>query len=205
MPRTLDDLIEALASLPGIGKKSAGRLAFHILKRPPQEASDLAARIVAARERLRPCVNCGNLAESDLCDICANPSRDNTIICLVEESSDVAAIEATNDYRGQYHVLGGALSPLDGVGPEELNLDSLAKRVSSGAVREVIIATNPSTEGEATAAYVMSLLRDSRQDSAHSSGVKISRIARGLPAGGSLEFADRTTLARAMENRTTLK
>jgi recombination protein RecR len=197
MPKALDDLIEALTSLPGIGRKSAARLAFHILKRPPQEASDLAARIVTAREKLRPCNNCGNLAEADLCDICANPVRDRSIICVVEESSDVAAIEATNDYRGFYHVLGGALSPLDGVGPEELNLDSLSGRISSGAVREVIIATNPSTEGEATASYIMSLLRDS--------GVKMSRIARGLPAGGSLEFADRTTLARALENRTTLK
>ncbi|OGC94541.1 MAG: recombination protein RecR [candidate division Zixibacteria bacterium RBG_16_53_22] len=197
MPKALDHLIEALASLPGIGRKSAARLAFHILKRPPQEAADLAARIVAAREKLRPCNNCGNLAEADLCDICANPARDNSIICVVEESSDVAAIEATNDYRGFYHVLGGALSPLDGVGPEELNLDSLSGRVSPGAVREVIIATNPSTEGEATASYIITLLRDS--------GVKMSRIARGLPAGGSLEFADRTTLARALENRTTLK
>jgi recombination protein RecR len=196
MPKSLDDLVEALTSLPGIGRKSAARLAFHILKRPPQEASDLAARIVAAREKLRPCINCGNLAESDLCDICMNHSRDKSLICVVEESSDVSAIEATNDYRGLYHVLGGALSPLDGVGPEELNLDSLSKRIVSG-VREVIIATNPSTEGEATAAYIMSLLRDG--------GIRISRIARGLPAGGSLEFADRTTLARALENRTTLK
>ncbi len=197
MPKALDNLIDALASLPGIGRKSAGRLAFHLLKRPAQEASELAARIVAARETLKPCVNCGNLAGADLCDICANTARDHSTICVVEESSDVAAIEATGDYRGLYHVLGGALSPLDGVGTEELNLDSLSRRLASGAVREVIIATNPSTEGEATAAYIMSLLRDS--------GVKISRIARGLPAGGSLEFADRTTLSRAMENRTTLK
>jgi recombination protein RecR len=196
MPKALDDLIDALASLPGIGKKSAARLAFHILKRPQQEASDLAARILAAKEILRPCINCGNLAESDLCDICANTARDQTLICVVEESSDVSAIEATNDYRGLYHVLGGALSPLDGVGPEELNINSIPKRLASG-VREIIIATNPSTEGEATAAYIMSLLRDT--------GVIMSRIARGLPAGGSLEFADRTTLARAMENRTTLK
>jgi len=183
--------------LPGIGRKSAARLAFHILKRPPQEASELAARIVTAREKLKPCNNCGNLTEFEECDICTNSSRDKSIICVVEESSDVSAIEATDDYRGIYHVLGGALSPLDGVGPEELNLDSLGRRVSSGGVREVIIATNPSTEGEATAAYIMSLLRDS--------GVAMSRIARGLPAGGSLEFADRTTLARAIENRTTLK
>jgi recombination protein RecR len=195
MPRALDDLIEALSSLPGIGKKSAARLAFYILKRPPQEASDLASSIVAAREKLKPCNNCGNLAETELCDICANRARDSSVICVVEESSDVSAIEATNDYRGLYHVLGGVLSPLDGIGPDELNLGSLPKR-AAGA-REIIIATNPSTEGEATASYIMSLLQDV--------GVKISRIARGLPAGGSLEFADRTTLSRAMENRTTLK
>jgi recombination protein RecR len=196
MPRALDDLIEALASLPGIGKKSAARMAFHILKRPPQEAADLASRIVAARQTLKPCVSCGNLADTDLCDICSNPARDKTLVCVVEESSDVTAVESTNDYRGLYHVLGGALSPLDGIGPDELNLASLPKRLESG-IREVIIATNPSTEGEATASYIMSLLRGTE--------VIISRIARGLPAGGSLEFADKTTLARAMENRTTLK
>jgi recombination protein RecR len=196
MSRVLDELIEALSSLPGIGKKSATRMAFYLLKRPADESAELASRIVRARENLRPCTNCGNLAESPLCDICANDSRDKSLICVVEESSDLQAIESTGEYRGVYHVLGGALSPLDGIGPDELNLDTLRQRVASGA-REVILATNPSTEGEATASYIMALLKDS--------GVKLSRIARGLPAGGSLEFADKTTLSRAMENRTAMK
>ncbi len=196
MPRALDDLVAALSSLPGIGKKSATRMAFFLLKRPPEESAELAARIIKARQALKPCVNCGNLAEEELCNICSEQSRDRTIICVVEESSDLQAIESTGEYNGLYHVLGGALSPLDGIGPDELNLDSLKDRVDKGA-KEIILATNPSTEGEATASYIKSMLKDS--------GVKISRIARGLPAGGSLEFADKTTLSRAMENRTTMK
>ena len=196
MPKTLDELIEALSWLPGIGRKSAARIAFFILKRPPAEAADLARRILAARETLRRCKCCGNLAEADLCDICSDGERDRSIICVVEEPSDIMAIEATSEYGGLYHVLGGALSPLDGVGPDDLGLESLKIRVASG-VDEIIIATNPSTEGEATASYIHSMLRES--------GVKMTRIARGLPAGGSLEFADKTTLSRAMENRTSLK
>lgn len=188
-------MIAAFSSLPGIGKKSAARLAFHLMKRPLDEAQEIARRIVDARRNLRPCQNCGNLAEDSLCDICSDSSRDSKIVCVVEEPSDVTAIESTGEYRGSYHVLGGALSPLDGVNPENLNIDSLKSRVSNG-VREVILATNPSTEGEATASYIASILK--------STGVKISRIARGLPAGGSLEFADKTTLSRAMENRTDL-
>jgi recombination protein RecR len=196
MPRALDDLVAALSSLPGIGKKSATRMAFYLLKRPAEESAELAARIVKAREALRPCINCGNLAEEQLCNICSDQSRDRSLICVVEESSDLQAIESTGEYKGLYHVLGGALSPLDGIGPEELNLDSLKQRVATG-VKEVILATNPSTEGEATASFIMSMLKDT--------AVKISRIARGLPAGGSLEFADKTTLSRAMENRTDMK
>lgn len=196
MPKALDDLVAALSSLPGIGKKSATRMAFYLLKRPAEESAELADRIVKAREALRPCINCGNLAEEQLCNICSDQSRDRSLICVVEESSDLQAIESTGEYKGLYHVLGGALSPLDGIGPEELNLDSLKQRVATG-VTEVILATNPSTEGEATASYIMSLLKDT--------GIKISRIARGLPAGGSLEFADKTTLSRAMENRTAMK
>ncbi len=196
MPKALDELVEALSSLPGIGKKSATRMAFYLLKRPAEDSAELAERIVKARQSLRPCTNCGNLAESQLCDICSNSARDKSVVCVVEESSDLQAIESTGEYRGLYHVLGGALSPLDGVGPDELNLESLKQRATSG-VREIILATNPSTEGEATASYIMSFLKDS--------GVKVSRIARGLPAGGSLEFADKTTLSRAMENRTAMK
>jgi recombination protein RecR len=197
MAKALDNLVEALSSLPGIGRKSATRLAFFILKRPAEEVNELASRIIKARQVLRPCNNCGNLAEAELCDICSNPRRDRSIICVVEETSDVAALESTGEYRGLYHVLGGALSPLDGVGPDELNLNSLLDRIRAGDTGEVILATNPSTEGEATASYMTEILRDS--------GVRVTRIARGLPAGGSLEFADKTTLSRAMENRTTQK
>jgi recombination protein RecR len=197
MPKALDDLVQALSALPGIGRKSATRLAFHILKRPPEESIELASRIVKARESLKHCKNCGYLSDTEICEICSNLSRDHSVICVVEESSDVVAIESTNDYRGLYHVLGGALSPLDGVGPDELNIISLHSRVSGDEIKEVILATNPSTEGEATASYITSLVRDC--------GVRISRIARGLPAGGSLEYADKTTLSRAMENRTTLQ
>lgn len=186
-------MIDALSSLPGIGKKSAARLAFHLLKRPLEESQEIARCIIEARQSLRPCATCGNLAEGELCDVCRDESRDKSIICVVEQPSDVTAIESTGDFRGLYHVLGGALSPLDGIGPENLNIDSLAERAGD-KVGEIILAMNPSTEGEATASYLSSLLKNR--------GVKISRIARGLPSGGSLEFADKNTLTHAMENRT---
>lgn len=189
-------MIEAFSSLPGIGKKSAARLAFFLLKRPVEEAQEFADRIVKARSLLKACSVCGNLAEKDVCDICSDSTRTKSVVCVVEESSDVSAIESSGGYRGRYHVLGGVLSPLDGVGPENLNIESLKKRIKEG-VSEVILATNPSTEGEATASYLASLLKDK--------GVKITRIARGLPAGSSLEFADKTTLARAMEQRTSFE
>ncbi len=189
-------MIEAFSSLPGIGRKSAARLAFHLLKKPVEESEEIAKRIINARRKLKACSVCGNLAEADLCDICADKSRSKSVICVVEEPSDVSAIEATSEFRGCYHVLGGVLSPLDGISPENLNIDSLKSRVKEG-VTEVILATNPSTEGEATATYLTSILKGR--------GVKMTRIARGLPAGGSLEFADKTTLARAMENRTPLE
>jgi recombination protein RecR len=196
MSRALDELIEAFSSLPGIGKKSAARLAFYLLKKPVEESEEIAERIINARRKLKACSVCGNLAEIDLCDICSDESRAKSVICVVEESSDVSAIESVGEFRGCYHVLGGVLSPLDGIGPENLNIDSLKNRLKEG-VTEVILATNPSTEGEATATYLTSILKGK--------GVRITRIARGLPAGGSLEFADRTTLARAMENRTILE
>lgn len=196
MSKALNELIEAFASLPGIGKKSAARLAFYLLKRPVEESEEIAKRIINARRKLKACSVCGNLAEVDLCVICADRSRSKSVICVVEEPSDVAAIESTSEFRGSYHVLGGVLSPLDGISPENLNIDSLKGRVMEG-VTEVILATNPSTEGEATATYLTSILKGR--------GVKMTRIARGLPAGGSLEFADKTTLARAMENRTPLE
>ncbi len=196
MAKSLDELIEALSSLPGIGKKSAARLAFHLLKRPVEDSEEIAKRIVNARRNLKPCALCGNLTESERCEICDDDSRDKSIICVVEEPSDVSAIESAGSFHGGYHVLGGALSPLDGIGPDELNIESLKRRIKEGA-KEIILATNPSTEGEATAAYISSILKND--------AVKISRIARGLPAGGSLEFADKATLARAMENRTPLE
>jgi recombination protein RecR len=195
MPKALDDIIEAFSSLPGIGRKSAARLAFFLLKRPIEDSREIARRIVAARERLKPCSICGNLAEDGKCDICVDLSRDESLICVVEESSDVTAIESTGEYRGLYHVLGGALSPLDGIGPDELNISALKKRIGDKPV-EIILATNPTTEGEATASYLLSILS--------AKNIKISRIARGLPAGGSLEYADKNTLARALENRTKL-
>ena len=196
MSKALDELIEAFSSLPGIGRKSAARLAFHLLKKPVEDSAEIAERIINARRKLKACSVCGNLAEADLCDICADKSRSKSVICVVEEPSDVSAIESTSEFRGCYHVLGGVLSPLDGISPENLNIDSLKSRVKEG-VTEVILATNPSTEGEATATYLTSILKGR--------GVKMTRIARGLPAGGSLEFADKTTLARAMENRTPLE
>jgi recombination protein RecR len=196
MPKALNKLIDAFSSLPGIGKKSAARIAFHLLKRPPEDSAELAERIINARNNLRPCRNCGNLAEGELCDICADNRRDQSLICVVEESSDVTAIESSGEYRGLYHVLGGALSPLDGIGPDDLNINSLRGRAVP-PVREVILATNPSTEGEATASYIMTSLKGA--------GIKITRIARGIPAGGTLEFTDKTTLARAIENRTKLE
>jgi recombination protein RecR len=195
MPKTLDELIEAFSSLPGIGRKSAARLAFYLLKRPIEDSRDIAQRIVAARESLKPCAECGNLADDDLCDICQDKSRDDSLICVVEEPSDVTAIESTNEYRGLYHVLGGALSPLDGLGPDDLNINTLKKRVGDRSV-EIILATNPTTEGEATASYIISILSGAN--------IRLTRIARGLPAGGSLEYADKNTLARALENRTKL-
>ena len=195
MPRALEDLIEAFSSLPGIGRKSAARLAFFLLKRPVEDSRDIAQRIVNARESLKPCKICGNLADSDKCYICGDNSRDGSLICVVEEPSDVTAIESTGEYHGSYHVLGGALSPLDGIGPDDLNISSLKKRIGDKPI-EIILATNPTTEGEATASYLLSILSGKN--------VKITRIARGLPAGGSLEYADKNTLARALENRTKL-
>ncbi len=195
MPRALDDLIEAFSSLPGIGRKSAARLAFFLLKRPVEDSRDIAQRIVNARESLKPCRICGNLTDDAECEICMDRSRDRSLICVVEEPSDVTAIESIGEYRGLYHVLGGSLSPLDGIGPDDLNIKSLKKRIDKG-LTEIILATDLTTEGEATASYLVSILSDAK--------VKISRIARGLPAGGSLEYADKNTLARALENRTKL-
>lgn len=195
MPRALDDLIEAFSSLPGIGRKSAARLAFFLLKKPIEDSREIARRIINARESLKPCSVCGNLTDNAECEICKDKSRDRSLICVVEEPSDVTAIESIGEYRGLYHVLGGTLSPLDGIGPDDLNIKSLLKRFGEG-LNEIILATDLTTEGEATASYLLSVISDKN--------VKISRIARGLPAGGSLEYADKNTLSRALENRTKL-
>jgi recombination protein RecR len=189
----IDDLVGHLARLPGIGRKTALRLAFHLLKQPEEEARGLAASIVLVRDRVRPCTRCGHLSEEDPCEICRSARRDVATVCVVEESSDILAIERTGEYRGLYHVLGGRLSPLDGIGPSELNVQPLLERAGTGDVREVVLATNPSVEGEATAIFLGRLLAPL--------GVRVTRIARGLPVGGDLEYADGVTIAQALSGR----
>lgn len=197
MAGILDDFIDQLTILPGIGKKSASRIAFFMLKLPRAEVEEFANAIITAKLNLKPCSRCGNLAESELCSICNDSRRDNSIVCVVEEPSDVVVIENTSEFKGVYHVIGGALSPLDGIGPDDINIASLDKRVARDGVKEIILATNPNTEGEATAAYLINLLKPHK--------VKITRIARGIPVGGFLEYADKTTLSKALENRTEIK
>jgi recombination protein RecR len=189
----IEDLIGALTRLPGIGQKTATRLTYFLL-RQPGDATRLARALEQVTERIRACSVCGNLAESDPCGICGDPRRDVGVVCVVEEASDIGAIERSGEYRGLYHVLGGHLSPLDGVGPDELRIESLCTRTANGnAVREVIVATNPSMEGEVTATYLRGVLEPS--------GVRITRIALGLPVGGDLEYADGVTIARALAAR----
>ena len=190
----IDDLVGELARLPGIGRKTALRLTYHLLKRPPAEISRLARALDVVAERVHACSSCGDLTEIDPCALCANPRRDHASICVVEEPSDVSAIERTGEYRGLYHVLGGRLSPLEGVGPDELRIAPLIARLQNGShVREVIVATNPSVEGEATALYLQKLI--------HPLGVRVTRLARGLPVGGDLEYADNITIAEALAGR----
>ncbi len=189
----IDELVGELARLPGIGRKTALRLAFHLIKSPEDEARRLARSIVTVREKVHPCGRCGNLSEQDPCAICQSTRRDVSLVCVVEESSDIMAIERTGEYRGMYHVLGGRLSPLDGIGPAELNVRPLLDRVGEGEVREVVLATNPSVEGEATALYLGRMLSPL--------GVRVTRIARGLPVGGDLEYADGVTIAEALNGR----
>ncbi len=189
----IQELIDELSRLPGIGPKSAQRLAFHLVKAPPDEARRLAEAIVQAKERMRFCRECGNLAEQDLCRYCRDPGRDPTMICVVEEPKDVPAIEKAGVIKGRYHVLGGAISPLDGIGPEDLRVNELLERVERDGVTEVILATNPNLEGNATAMYVAALLKPS--------GIRVTRLASGLPVGGDLEYADEITLGQALEGR----
>ena len=189
----IDDLTGELARLPGIGRKTALRLTYHLLKQPPEQSRRLADSLLALAERVRPCARCFNLTEEELCSICRDPRRDAALICAVEEAADIGAIERAGEYRGQYHVLGGRLSPLDGVTPDDLTIPQLVRRVAGGEVREVILATNPSLEGEATALYVQ------RQLAVYP--LSITRIARGLPVGGDLEYADGVTIAQALTAR----
>lgn len=190
----IEDLTAELAKLPGIGRKTALRLTYHLLKQPGVAVTRLARMIQAVADRVRPCTTCGNLSEDDPCPICTDSRRDGSVVCVVEEASDIGAIERSGEYRGLYHVLGGRLSPLDGVGPDELRIAALEARLGDGtAVREVILATNPSMEGEVTATYVRSVLE--------ARGIRVTRIALGLPVGGELEYADGVTIARALAAR----
>ena len=194
----IQDLIDQLARLPGIGPKSAQRVAFHLLKATPADARRLADAIVEVKERVRLCQVCFNVAADELCEFCRDPRRDQTIICAVQEPPDIAAIERTREYRGLYHVLQGAISPIDGITPDDLRISELLirlkeKEAGQATVREVIVATNPNTEGEATAMYLARLLSPL--------GVRVTRLASGLPVGGDLEYADEITLGRALEGR----
>ncbi len=189
----VQDLIDELGKLPGIGPKSAQRIAFHILQTESFDTTRLAEILTVVREKVRFCQVCGNVSEQETCGICRDPRRNGAIICVVEEAKDVVAIERTREFRGLYHVLGGAISPIDGIGPDDLRIPQLLKRLASTDVTEVIIATDPNLEGEATATYLTRLLVQP--------GLRVSRLASGLPVGGDLEYADEVTLGRAFEGR----
>ena len=192
-PAPLEHLVEQFARLPGIGGKSAQRLAFHVLNLPMEDAREFADAIVNAKKSVTLCPVCQNLTDGGLCGICASPKRDETTICVVADPRDVIAIERAREFRGHYHVLHGVLSPMNHVGPDDLQIKSLPDRVAAGGINEVIMATNPDTEGEATALYISRLLKPF--------GVKVTRLAYGIPVGGHLEFADDATLMRALEGR----
>ena len=189
---SVDNLIAQLTRLPGIGTRTAQRLTFHLLQRSPEEALALADAIREVKERVRFCRECGNLTEQEVCSICEDPRRDRTVICVVEQPVDVISIERTAEFRGLYHVLGGSLSPIDGVDPGDLRIDELLQRVRTGGVTEVVLATNPNMTGEATANYLADRLRDR---------TRVTRLASGLPVGGDLEYADEVTLGRALSGR----
>lgn len=192
----LDQLIDHLSSLPGIGRKSASRIAYFLLKTDRSVSRQLSEEIGQLRERIRMCSICGNFTEVDPCDICTDTRRDRSVVCVVEQAQDIHTIEATNEFRGLFHVLMGVISPIDGVGPDDLTIDKLVKRVADGAVKEVIIATNPTVEGDATAMYLLRLFVGKE--------IAVSRLASGLPVGGDLEYADRVTLARSLKGRVPL-
>ena len=192
----IDDLVTELSRLPTIGRKSALRLTYHLLKQPAEQAHRLAQALATLAEKVKPCARCFNLTEQELCAICADPRRDASLICVVEEASDIGAIERSAEYRGAYHVLGGRLAPIDGVGPDDLTVAALVARVAAGGIREVILATNAKLEGEATALYIQQQLAPTK--------VPMSRIARGLPVGGDLEYADGVTIAQSLSSRRAL-
>jgi recombination protein RecR len=189
----VQDLIDELGRLPGIGPKSAQRIAFYLLRADPDEVTRLTTVLTQVKATIRFCERCGNVAQAELCRICADPRRDQTAICVVEEPKDVVAIERTHEFRGTYHVLGGAISPMDGIGPEDLRIRELLQRLADGTVTELILATDPNIQGEATATYISRSLRGT--------GLTITRLASGLPVGGDLEYADEVTLGRAFEGR----
>ena len=189
----VQDLVEELTRLPGIGPKTAQRLAFHILKVDQADARRLATAIVGVKEKTRFCARCFNISTDELCEYCSNDRRDPALVCVVEEARDIVAVEKTGEFRGRYHVLGGAISPIDGVGPDDLRIAELLARIPSEGIEEIIVATNPNVEGEATGMYLARLITPL--------GVKVTRIASGLPVGGDLEYADEVTLGRALEGR----
>jgi recombination protein RecR len=191
-PKSFDRLAAELQRLPGIGAKSAARLAYYLLRSPREEAGRLSRAIAEARESVRRCSVCRTLTEQEVCDVCSDPERDATLLCVVEDAGNVVAIEKTREFRGRYHVLWGALSPLKGIGPEEIDADALLRRITP-EIREVVLATNPNVEGEATALYVAKRLKGT--------GVRVTRIAFGLPVGGDIEYADEVTMARSLEGR----
>jgi recombination protein RecR len=189
---SVENLVAQLTRLPGIGSRTAQRLAFHVLQRPKEEVLALSAALAEVKERVRFCAECGNLTEEELCGICTDARRDRTVVCVVEQPVDLVSLERTHEFRGLYHVLGGALSPLDGVEPGDLRIDELLRRVEANGVAEVVLATNPNMTGEATAAYLADRLRGR---------VRVTRLASGLPVGGDLEYADEVTLGRALAGR----
>lgn len=193
---SLEELAEMFSRFPGIGRKTAHRLAFYVLKMPIEEVEAFAQALLGVKEKIRYCSVCSNITERDPCPICEDQKRDHSLICVVEEPNDVLAIEKTNEYHGLYHVLGGVLSPLDGIGPDELKIKELLTRVHATHVEEIILALNPTVEGEATTLYLSKLLKPL--------GIKVTRIARGLPVGADLEYADEATVTRALEGRITL-
>jgi recombination protein RecR len=193
----VQNLIDELGRLPGVGPKSAQRIAFHLLAAETADVKRLVHALVEVKERVRFCAVCGNVAEENECRICRDPRRDTAVICVVEESKDVVAIERTREFRGRYHVLGGAISPIEGIGPDDLRIKDLMTRLSDGQITELILATDPNLEGEATATYLARLVKPL--------GMKVTRLASGLPVGGDLEYADEVTLGRAFEGRRSLE